>query len=139
MDAALSVLEAHGHPISPSAGKEILKTCFIEEVSGECLLGKAKCEWMQKCLKSEGACEQPPIAEAFIELPGGKAVLEELQAETNSTTSAPILELTEAAKKISMAMRGPAALVETKTEAETTVDNDSRPATADELDKKAET
>lgn len=119
MDAALNVLEAHGKPIGLSQGKDILKTCFIEDETGECLLGKAKCEWMKECLKSEGACAQVPIAEALLELPGGKAVLEEMQAETNSSTSAPISKLTAAAKKITMAIRGPSALMQETSQAKT--------------------
>jgi len=80
---AVEVLEAHGRPVGWQLGKQLLKTCFMDK-EGQCLLGKAKCAWMQKCFSAEGPCERPPIQASFLEVEGGQVAIDELARDKNA-------------------------------------------------------
>jgi hypothetical protein len=77
---AVEVLESHGRPVGWELGKQLMKACFIDK-EGQCLLGKARCAWMQKCFSAEGPCERPPVKEAFLETEGGQVAYDSMGLE----------------------------------------------------------
>lgn len=78
----IETLVRRGEPLGIDNGKGLLRSCFADS-DGKCLLNPQQCAWMKKCLLTDGPCERLPIADAFQELPGGKASLLELMKEFN--------------------------------------------------------
>lgn len=93
---SMQVLQAHSKPLGFQKGKELLRACFLD-MKGTCMLGDLACEWMTKCLGTDGPCNQPPIEASFLQIGGGQEALHMMtRSKVNNTMIYDAKQVTDA-------------------------------------------